>query len=347
MAETFGLDNPYKFGCDSSLEFPPHKSHSELINDSVDDLHKNYTGNVYKYESVVKNELAAQPPDYLRFRGVMPGWDNTPRRGFGGNVFYGSAPVLYEQWLRGIIAFTRRHHAPSNRIIFINAWNEWGEGAHLEPDRLFGSQYLQATRRAVTGLSDWRTILANARANSADCIDSLNELEALLNSYDASLKFLGDKNLAYEEALPRQKFVPIGRSVQGALEVKLEGSGNIDRINQFEKITDLTLGQHDFLHIIGWVYISGQEVSPFTEGFITLLSADHNKDHFTVRISHRIERPDVVKYVQAPEGEGLWSGVHGSSLVGEIPTGSYTVAIDTKIDKYCYRYMSNKRVHIV
>ena len=72
-------------------------------------------------------ETMASPADYLRYRCVMPGWDNTPRRGHRGNVFHGATPELYELWLREAIGFTRRHVPAGQRLVFINAWNEWGK----------------------------------------------------------------------------------------------------------------------------------------------------------------------------------------------------------------------------
>jgi lipopolysaccharide biosynthesis protein len=73
---------------------------------------------------------------------VSPGWDNSPRRrGRGAVVITGTTPDAYEDWLRRTLELTK---AP---FVFVNAWNEWAEGAHLEPDLAGGTAYLEAHLR--------------------------------------------------------------------------------------------------------------------------------------------------------------------------------------------------------
>ena len=93
--------------------------------------------------------LASPPPvTYPRFDTVFPGWDNTARRGEDSWVVHGNTPASYEEWLQ--FAVNRAITRPSDqKIVFINAWNEWAEGAHLEPDRKHGHGFLEATRRVV------------------------------------------------------------------------------------------------------------------------------------------------------------------------------------------------------
>ena len=79
----------------------------------------------------------------------MPMWDNTARRNQYGMIFHGSEPSLYRRWLKDVIEKTKTNQALDDSLIFINAWNEWGEGAYLEPDRYYGYAYLQATRDAI------------------------------------------------------------------------------------------------------------------------------------------------------------------------------------------------------
>ncbi|MHB1953074.1 MAG: glycoside hydrolase family 99-like domain-containing protein, partial [Sulfobacillus sp.] len=61
----------------------------------------------------------------------------------------GSTPALYMAWLKDVICSYRTGVDLDEPFIFINAWNEWGEAAYLEPDKKFGYAYLDATRRAI------------------------------------------------------------------------------------------------------------------------------------------------------------------------------------------------------
>ena len=79
----------------------------------------------------------------------MPMWDNTARRNNKGMIFQNSSPVLYKQWLEDVIGESYQRDDLEDNLIFINAWNEWGEGAYLEPDREYGYAFLQATKDAV------------------------------------------------------------------------------------------------------------------------------------------------------------------------------------------------------
>ena len=98
-----------------------------------------------------------------RLSGVTTGWDNTARRGNAGHVFRDATPEHYEVWLRRLLDYTRRHHHGDHRLLFVNAWNEWGEGTYLEPDEKFGTGFLEATARAVFGVPTPAALIATLR----------------------------------------------------------------------------------------------------------------------------------------------------------------------------------------
>ena len=81
---------------------------------------------------------------------MTPSWDNTPRRQRQGIVLRESSPERYGAWLRATVdEFTP--FGPGEDLVFVNAWNEWGEGNHLEPSLRWGRRYLEATRDALAG----------------------------------------------------------------------------------------------------------------------------------------------------------------------------------------------------
>jgi lipopolysaccharide biosynthesis protein len=104
---------------------------------------------IYQYDWLVSGMLAKPAVDYTRFRCVTPGWDNSPRRATGARVFVNPTPAAYERWLQCMVEETDANRRGDERLIFVNAWNEWAEGNHLEPDDRFGRAYLEATKRAL------------------------------------------------------------------------------------------------------------------------------------------------------------------------------------------------------
>jgi lipopolysaccharide biosynthesis protein len=102
---------------------------------------------VYEYRDAIRQALA-ETVAYPRFRSVMTTWDNSARRKHDAAIFVGSTPEAYERWLAAVIADVRPR-TPGENLLFVNAWNEWAEGAHLEPCRRWGRAYLEATARVL------------------------------------------------------------------------------------------------------------------------------------------------------------------------------------------------------
>lgn len=108
---------------------------------------------VYHYDDLVQRMLAKPPVTYRRFRCVTPAWDNTARRTHGAMILHGSTPDRYEAWLSAVLEETASRYTLDERLVFVDAWNEWGEGSHLEPDRKWGRAYLEATLRAIAAVT--------------------------------------------------------------------------------------------------------------------------------------------------------------------------------------------------
>ena len=105
---------------------------------------------------MVASMIQRETPNYPLLRGVTPGFDNSARRKTGAMIIRHSSPEAYGKWLRFAIEWTERHHASDQRLVFVNAWNEWAEGNHLEPDMQHGLAYLDETLEAVNAYSGHR-----------------------------------------------------------------------------------------------------------------------------------------------------------------------------------------------
>lgn len=104
-----------------------------------------FSGLIYDYEAVIANSIAENDERPVNLiAGVMPSWDNTARRGRLAHIAYGANPVRFARWL---CELSRHRLAGSyRRELMINAWNEWGEKAALEPSRQYDTAWLDALR---------------------------------------------------------------------------------------------------------------------------------------------------------------------------------------------------------
>lgn len=153
MAQGFGDEDPRKFGIDGAIEFPPHKLGADLddISADLDMLDPAYAGHIRAWDDLVDRSLAVRDVPYPLVRTAVPQWDNEARRPGRGLVFHGATPRKFQDWMVRLIAWARANPLLGEPIVCVNAWNEWAEGAVLEPDTHHGGAYLNALSRAIFG----------------------------------------------------------------------------------------------------------------------------------------------------------------------------------------------------
>lgn len=156
-ALTHGNENYEKFGFDSGVEFPPHNLAPSNINEHIS-FHTSFKGNVFQYATIAQFYLnkTYDLENSNVFKTVFPSWDNTARTKERALVVLNGVPDNYEFWLSSTIDLAARSKN-KDPLVFINAWNEWAEGCHLEPDRSFGYGFLQATLNAKRGIRKFST----------------------------------------------------------------------------------------------------------------------------------------------------------------------------------------------
>jgi lipopolysaccharide biosynthesis protein len=129
--------DPEIINFNAAMEFGPDMG-------SIQDFKRINNYDIIDYENVIENMLAKQH-SYKTFNCIFPGWDNSPRRKkLSGTIFINNRPELFKLFMNGQINNTlKRNSDKDEQILFINAWNEWGEGCHIEPDVKHGYVYLE------------------------------------------------------------------------------------------------------------------------------------------------------------------------------------------------------------
>ena len=110
--------------------------------------------NPWSYDSIWSYILSR---DYQtnEFRGAFVDWDNTPRRGQNSRIIMGGSPVKFGFYMKRQLHLAMNEGSP---FVFLNAWNEWAEGAYLEPDTDYEYSYLEELQQAVKSLADSKSV---------------------------------------------------------------------------------------------------------------------------------------------------------------------------------------------
>lgn len=137
------------FGFDGKMGFPPHEvPWTPQVTKGLN-VAKSFSGRILSYAALARNALGlAWNLDESSFPAVMVTFDNTARKKDSADVWWGANPYTFRRWLSGTVA-TVAERPYSERVVFVNAWNEWAESAVLEPTLRWGRTYLQAVRSVV------------------------------------------------------------------------------------------------------------------------------------------------------------------------------------------------------
>lgn len=147
-ADIGSIKNMNEYNIDGVVEFThrdvsrnaPHLDMREKF------INPNFKGVIYDIEKALDKEYHLSEHDYNIYRSLTSGWDNTPRKAYSGAMVYHMNPIIFKRWLKDIIIWTKNNRKSDEQFVFIDSWNEWAEGAHLEPDQHYGYAYLQAVK---------------------------------------------------------------------------------------------------------------------------------------------------------------------------------------------------------
>ncbi|MCI8972556.1 MAG: hypothetical protein HFH79_03060 [Lachnospiraceae bacterium] len=160
---------------DAAMIYEPRNSLNHLNDNGRAEIRNGVR--CFRYEEAWQEVLSSEPISGYRtyFCGIS-GYDDTPRRGKSGECMLDQSPEIFQENFKKLI---EKSAAYGNAYLFINAWNEWGEGMYLEPDELYGYAYLKAVKNAIS-----HAVISSKRINATEYAEACKREIARLD-YDA------------------------------------------------------------------------------------------------------------------------------------------------------------------
>ncbi len=190
-ALTHGNETYSSFSFDSGVEFPPHNPKIPSRSGELTFFNE-FNGHVLSFSDMANSYLDRNYPDANVYKCIFPSWDNTARRNSNALVVTDGTPENFEVWLKKTCDLTSQRFPDEHRIIFINAWNEWAEGCHLEPDARHGRGFLEAVRRVKTGQS------RRSSFNEIQLCQAADPVQRIMSSNRVKQKRREEKTLSWK-----------------------------------------------------------------------------------------------------------------------------------------------------
>lgn len=147
--------DPRCWGNYAQTEFPPHEINGYCKEmRGVQRLVPDTSFVLLSMEDFIDKKLYLQDKPYEVFKACFPGWDNTPRKAYSGGWCFRLSNLQFAIWLSDIIRWTKDNHPANKQYVYINAWNEWGEGAILEPTLREGYRNLEIVKECIENNRD-------------------------------------------------------------------------------------------------------------------------------------------------------------------------------------------------
>ncbi len=153
---TRGAVSPAHYGMDAAVERPLHDWTDGAVADIRQELkpYGSINGSFLDYSEVADHYMHKElESDGVLFRSLVPTWDNTPRYGSEAIGLHRFTTAKFQEWFEHLIRYSIESLPADRRFVVVNAWNEWAEGAHLEPDTRFGYGYLNSIGRGLCNYS--------------------------------------------------------------------------------------------------------------------------------------------------------------------------------------------------
>jgi hypothetical protein len=288
---SFGLKDRDAEMVDAIVDFPPHTSISTDIQNNLE-VNAAFKGKIFDYRQVVVEAVTRTPGELMCFPGVMPRWDNTARKADRAHIFWNCTPDAFKLWMS--FAFQQSLNLPlGKRYLFINSWNEWGEGANLEPDRLTGRAYLEAIRSTrggyIAGPSDTAkfALISNLPKSNA---------EEYLSNFSAEVQIVSNM-MNWQRAKIHDAFrigAPEIVSLSRALPVVRDGAVIIDESNSPIVNNTITVHYGQPLSIVGWTMIEqGKKHTRDRVAYFCLTPANESEIALHAPVIKWTRRPDI------------------------------------------------------